>query len=362
MRRFRQALWAARLRPALAVATGVAIVFMRAAFTHRIGGDAPFFFTWVAIFCASWIGGAWPAAVVATVGLIYGRHLVHAFGGDTPTGPIATAIYVVFAGAFVLPGAIYHSFVRQRREDAQRYAELQLRMSQVARLNAMGELVGTLAHELNQPLTAILSYADAAQLGLDESDERFASQRELVGKITRQGQRARDIVARVRDQVRGGGLRLEPQSLSRLVDEAVELSLASAVRDGVVVRVELTHSADCVLADRIEIEQVMINLIRNAAEAMAGAPRREVRIGSRADDGVVTCHVADTGPGISPQILPNLFQPFATGKENGMGIGLAVCRSIVEAHGGRLWADSQPGKGATFFFTLNRAEPAAVAA
>ncbi len=349
------------LRRGFALLLGLAIVFARAPFSARLGAEAPFLFTWVAIFCTAWLGGVWTAVAVAAVGLTFGQYLLVTHGVP-PIRPGAMVVLAIFAGAFILPGAIYRWSVRKREQDAERYAELQLRMSQVARLNAMGELVGTLAHELNQPLTAILSYADAALYPLQPEDERHQPLRELIGKIVKQGQRARDIIARVRGQVSGAGLELQPQSLARLVEEAVELSLASAVRDSVVVKVELAHGADCVLADRIEIEQVMVNLIRNAAEAMAGEPRREVRIGSRvSEDGMVTCHVADSGPGISPDVLPNLFQPFATGKENGMGIGLAVSRSIVEAHGGRIWADSQPGRGATFFFTLSRAQVGAAA-
>lgn len=349
-------LWNSRWRTVLALAVGLAIVFVREPFRDRLGAEIPFFFTWIAIFCTAWIGGMGSAMVVAAVGLAYGQFLLGEYH-QRLLGPGAMVISALFAVAFALPAEIFHRAMKRRRADAQRYAELQLRMSKLARLNDMGELVGTLAHELNQPLTAILAYADAAQYQLAQENERFEPLRELLHKIVKQGGRARDIVARVRSNLGGTEVRLERQSLTRMFEEAVELSLANAVRDGVVVKYELEPAADQVLADRIEIQQVMVNLIRNAAEAMTGARRREVHIRSRTvEGGMLECEVADCGPGISPDILPNLFQPFATGKANGMGIGLAVSRTIVEAHGGRIWADSAPRQGASFRFTLNRAE------
>jgi two-component system sensor kinase FixL len=344
------------LRAVLALAVGLAIVFVRELLRARLGAEVPFFFTWIAIFCTAWIGGIASAMVVAAVGLAYGQHVL-SIHHERLLGPGAMVISALFAIAFALPAEIYHRATRRRKADAERYAELQLRMSKLARLNAMGELVGTLAHELNQPLTAILAYADVVQLQLAQEDVPAETLRELVQKVTKQGNRARDIVARVRASLSGTEVSLERQSLAQMLEEAVELSLASAVRDGVVVKYDLEPHADQVLADRIEIQQVMVNLLRNAAEAMAGARRREVHIKSRVVEGnMLECEVADCGPGIAPEILPNLFQPFATGKAHGMGIGLAVSRTIVEAHGGRIWADSTPGKGASFRFTLNRAE------
>lgn len=339
-----------------AVAIGVPIVLLRLSLGKVLGAEAPFILTWVGILAATWVGGLWPALIVAAMGLGIGEYVLLS-GGKAGLRAVGVLIYILFALALAVPGEMYRHMVRRRETDAKLLAEMRIRLDRVARLNAMGELAGTLAHELNQPLTAISSYADAARWMLKSTPPQTEEAGDILQKIVRQTGRTREIMARVRGYVTGSELELTPQSLSGMFQEAVEVGLVGAVGDGLSMRFEFDDSADQVLSDRIQLQQVMVNLIRNAAEAMANAPRRELRIGSRAiEDSRVECHVADRGTGISAEVAASLFQPFATDKSNGMGIGLAVSRTIVEGHGGKIWAENNADGGAVFRFTLMRAE------
>jgi two-component system sensor kinase FixL len=143
------------------------------------------------------------------------------------------------------------------------------------------------------------------------------------------------------------------ENLPKLIEEASALSLVGAKEQGVRVTFQFDPDAPYVLADRIQVQQVLLNLIRNAIEAMQESPLRELKIGtSLVDDGHVELTVEDTGPGLAPEVAAQLFQPFVTTKKHGMGVGLSICRTIVESHGGKIWADSKQGEGTTFHFTL----------
>ncbi|MBI1198293.1 MAG: hypothetical protein GC203_10560 [Phenylobacterium sp.] len=314
-------------------------------------GALPFALTWIGVLVAAWLGGLWPAIVVSLVGLAVGNHVLTS-GGKPPLGAGGVAFYVAFTLVLAVPADLYHRIASRRRADQRLLADMSQRMHRMARLNAMGELAGTLAHELNQPLTAIAGYADTARVLLRRDPPGVEQATQMLEKVLRQVERSRGIISRVRGQVAGGDLDLRPQSLRAMFDEAAEIGLARD-RQHLDLQVELDRGADQVLADRIQIEQVMVNLLRNAAEAMAETRARELRIGSTpAGDGFVECFVADRGPGVSPEISARLFEPFATDKAEGMGVGLAVSRTIVEGHGGRIWAEPNPGGGAVFRFTL----------
>jgi C4-dicarboxylate-specific signal transduction histidine kinase len=341
-------------RQLMAVGLGLPFALLRPALYGIEHGALPFAFTWIGVLVAAWVGGLWPTLVVSLAGLAVGNHIL-VEAGKAPLGPGGVLFYTLFMLVLAVPAELYHRISRRRRADQQLLADMGQRLQRAARLNAMGELAGTLAHELNQPLTAIASYAEAARLVLARQpgdSERAAG---LLVKILGQTERARGIITRIRGQVSGEALDLKPQSLREMAEEATEVALARA-RDALDLRLNLDRSADRVLADRIQVEQVMINLVRNAAEAMAGSPTRELRIGSApAGDGFVECYVADRGPGIAPEVQERLFQPFASDKAEGMGVGLAVSRTIVEGHGGRIWAEPNPGGGAIFRFTLRSA-------
>jgi signal transduction histidine kinase len=246
--------------------------------------------------------------------------------------------------------------------DAQRRAEarlqgLQADLIHVSRLSAMGEMASALAHELNQPLAAISNYATVCDHFLAmPGDLQVPAARAALAAAAAQAQRAGAIIRRLREFVTRGDLDRRPEAVAALIGDACDLALPGARDQGVEVRIEPGPPGIRVFADRVQIQQVLVNLIRNACEAMRASPRRDLAITATAQpNGLIRISVADTGPGIPPTVAETLFQPFVTTKAAGMGVGLSVSRSIVDAHGGAFWADSS-ADGATFHFTLPTAE------
>ncbi len=255
----------------------------------------------------------------------------------------------------------FTGFVRDLTEHQQtqaRLQELQSELVHVSRLSAMGEMASALAHELNQPLAAISNYMKGSRRLLAGSADPNTSKIEsAMDRAAEQALRAGQIIRRLRDFVSRGESEKRVESLSKLIEEAGALGLTGAREQNVKLRFNLDPGFDLVLADRVQIQQVLVNLFRNSLEAMAQSQRREliVRNTGVADD-MVEIEVSDTGSGFHEDVKPNLFQTFFTTKETGMGVGLSISRSIIEAHGGRMWAESNAAGGATFRFTL----PAAV--
>jgi two-component system sensor kinase FixL len=238
--------------------------------------------------------------------------------------------------------------------------ELQLRthseLAHISRLTAMGGMAAALAHELNQPLAAISNYLKGGQRFLEVENPHSRALHSMV-KAAEQSLRAGDIIRRLRDFIgRGDGDRAV-ESLRTLVEEASSLGLVGARERGIISRARWTAAADAVLVDKVQVQQVLFNLVRNAIQAMEGCEVRELSlVTSIGANGMAMVSVADTGPGISPQVASRLFQPFVTTKGiDGMGVGLSICRSIVEAHGGRIWAEANVPTGTIFHFTLPRA-------
>ena len=251
----------------------------------------------------------------------------------------------------------FTGFIRdltERQETETRLQELQSELVHISRLTAMGEMASTLAHELNQPLSAIANYMKGSRRLLESSsDERSVMIRDAVDKAAEQAMRAGQIIRRLRDFVARGESERRVESVKKLVEEASALALVGAKDQGVRVRFLLDPTVDLVLADKVQIQQVLLNLIRNAIEAMESSDNRELVIASSAaDDDLLTISVADTGQGIATEMMAQLFQPFVTTKRQGMGVGLSISRTIIESHGGRIWADSNPGGGTIFRFTL----------
>jgi two-component system sensor kinase FixL len=218
----------------------------------------------------------------------------------------------------------------------------------------MGEMASALAHELNQPLSAIANYMKGSRRMLEAgTDDRSALLRDAMDKAAEQALRAGQIIRRLRDFVARGESERRVESVKKLVEEASALALVGAKDLGVRVRFQFDPTIDLVLADKVQIQQVLLNLLRNAVEAMESSHRRELAISTAADkDGMLAISVADTGSGISPDIASHLFQPFITNKRHGMGVGLSISRTIVEAHGGHIGANPNPAGGTTFRFTL----------
>jgi two-component system sensor kinase FixL len=239
----------------------------------------------------------------------------------------------------------------ERQATQQRLQDMQAELIHMSRFTAMGEMASTLAHELNQPLTAVASYLNGCRRLLDNSDDLML--RDAIDRAADQALRAGQIIRRLRQFVARGESERRVESLPRLIEEASSLALVGAKHDGVRVRFKFSPRVQWVLADKIQIQQVILNLMRNAIEAMLGAARRELAIATvEAPDDMVEISVADTGPGIAPEIAAQLFHPFVTTKPQGMGVGLSISRTIVESHGGKLWAEPNPGGGTVFRFTL----------
>lgn len=257
---------------------------------------------------------------------------------------------------------IFTGFIRdlsQRRLAERQVNELRSELIHMARLSAMGTMASTLAHELNQPLTAIANYVETTRDMLAAADTpELRIIHEALGLAAAQSLRAGDIVRRLRAFVAHGEVGRAPEALDALVDEAAGLALIGSREAGVSVTMILDPEPHRVLVDRVQIEQVLVNLIRNALQAMQGRPTRHLTISTtRESAACVQVSVADTGAGIAPAMADRLFQAFATTKEEGMGLGLSICRTIVEAHGGRIWATPAPGGGTAFHFTLVLADP-----
>ncbi len=228
----------------------------------------------------------------------------------------------------------------------------------MSRLTAMGEMASALAHELNQPLAAISNYMKGSRRLLAGSNgpniEKIES---AMDRAAEQALRAGQIIRRLRDFVSRGESERRVESIAKLIEEAGALGLAGAREQSVQLRFNVDPLADQVQVDRVQIQQVLVNLFRNALEAMAQSPRRELVVANRkvADD-MIEVEVSDTGTGFQDDVMPNLFQTFFTTKETGMGVGLSISRSIIEAHGGRMWAENNAAGGATFRFTLPAAQ------
>ncbi len=231
----------------------------------------------------------------------------------------------------------------------------QMSLAQMTRLSLAGEMASGLAHELNQPLTAIVNYIKAAQGLLQGPSSRLADAQDALGKASSQAMRASQIIGRLREFLQKGEMALSPVSLSDLVAEALALIASTAKRSQVRIAVQLAPPLPKVMVDRIHIEQVLLNLLLNAIEATSDRKpdEREIAIEARLrSDGMAEISVRDNGPGIDPEIEGRLFEPFASSKSEGMGLGLMICRTIVEAHGGSLWHDDKIGGATIFRFTL----------
>ncbi|OAN64924.1 PAS domain-containing sensor histidine kinase [Sphingomonas sp. TDK1] len=255
---------------------------------------------------------------------------------------------------------LFTGFIRdltEREATQSRLNALQAELIHVSRVSAMGAMASTLAHELNQPIGAVVNYAEGARdlLG-NPTEANVAEVREVLAEAASEAVRAGQIVRRLRAFVARGEVEKRIEDLPALVEEACALGLVGTRTEGVEVVVALDPAATPVLVDRVQIQQVIINLLRNAVEAMAESAVRRVTVATaQGAGGWVEVSVADTGPGLAPEVLAELFRAFLSTKQEGMGLGLSICRTIIEAHGGRIWTETPPGGGTCFRFTLMQA-------
>ncbi len=276
---------------------------------------------------------------------------------DGNTFPIELSV----GEAWIGDRRIFTGFIRdltERQQTLLRLQDLQSELAHVGRVSEMGTLASSLAHELNQPLTAVASYCEAARdlLVDDPAADSLAMVREALDEAATQAIRAGQIVRRLRDFMSHGETDRRVESLQRLVNEASALALVGSREHGIEVQLSLDPASDLVFVDRIQVQQVLVNLIRNAIDAMIQSPVRRLSVRTVAQDGFTRVTVEDTGGGISETIREQLFQPFVTSKQSGMGIGLSICRTIIEAHGGRIWFEPGTEGGTAFHFTLPTGE------
>jgi len=270
---------------------------------------------------------------------------------DGSTFPIHLTVSEFFIGERRLfTGMIQNISARIAAEN--QVGQLQNELIHVARLSAMGELASALAHELNQPLTAITAYASAAKRMLTTDQVDGAA--ELVLKAGEQAQRAGEIIRHLRHFVERGDTERGWHDLKATVVDAAQLGMVGSRRDGIEFHIDAPDGLPPVMMDKVQIQQVVQNFVRNSADALktVAPPRRIVVRVSDPADGAIEVSVEDTGPGIDETVLRRLFQPFITTKPSGMGIGLSVCRNIIEAHDGRIRGENMDGGGARFAFSI----------
>jgi C4-dicarboxylate-specific signal transduction histidine kinase len=235
-------------------------------------------------------------------------------------------------------------------------------MAHLERVAAVGELASSLAHELNQPLTAILANAQAARQWLESPSPDLAEVRETMDDIVAEDVRAGEVIRRMRALLKKGELRSDAVDLNEIIREATRLIANDALLRGASIELDLAPALPTVRGDTVQLQQVLLNLLLNGLHAVAEEPphRRRVSVRTAGVDGGVEVAVQDAGKGIAESDLRQVFAPFFTTKGDGLGVGLSISRSIVEAHGGRIWAESEAGRGATFRFTLPAAPAAQV--
>jgi two-component system sensor kinase FixL len=257
---------------------------------------------------------------------------------------------------------VFTGFIRdlsEQRATQDRLEELQSDLIHVARVSAMGTMASTLAHELNQPITAVANYVEAVRDLLAEGNpDDMPMITEALNDAAGEAIRAGQIVRRLRDFVSRGEVEKTVENLPELITEAAALGLIGARERGVQSHFQFDPGASQVLVDKVQIQQVLINLIRNAVEAMASEVERRVWVSTRRDGkGMIRVTVADTGPGVPAHVAGQLFTAFVTTKSEGMGLGLSICRTIVEANGGRIYLEPREGGGSQFHFTLVATDP-----
>jgi signal transduction histidine kinase len=295
---------------------------------------------------------AWLCEQILNVVLNLGRFTLAFYLGRVYSAVAASIVLILLLfDTTALYAQLARAIAAERIERERRLAEMEAMLSHLSRVSDLGRVVTTLIHEVNQPLAAIGNYLSALQRLVGMGDAEKVST--TIEKTLGQSERAREIIRRLRDFVAKREIERRPESLATTVEDAVAVAQAASGRTGVTIEIALEPRGVAVVIDRLQIEQVLVNLIRNASEAMSMSPRRHLVIASRRiEHDKIELSIADTGPGLSTELRERLFQPFTTTKASGMGVGLSICRFIVEAHGERLQVGDNPGGGTVFRFTL----------
>ncbi len=306
----------------------------------------------IAVLCA-WLCDIALSAVLNTGRFDLGFYAGRIFG----LAAASFVLVVLLLETVALYARLARSLEVEGRERERRLDELRSELIHVSRVSELGQMVSALAHEVNQPLTAIGNYLRAGQRLARAGDA--ANVQAALDKAADEATRANAIIKRLRDFIKKSDSVRRAEDLGPVLQETVALALAGAGSRDVGVEIRVDPRAYVALIDRIQIQQVLLNLIRNAVEAMPDSTRPTLVIATApAGDDMIEVSVADSGPGLRAQVRERLFQPFVTTKSDGMGVGLSICYSIVEVHGGRIWAEDNPGGGTVFRFTLPVAQAA----
>ncbi len=249
----------------------------------------------------------------------------------------------------------------EARESEQRYRQAQLELAHANRVATMGQLTASITHEVNQPITAAVTYASAARRLLSAEPPNFREVDDVLSLIVKEGSRAGEVVGRIRALIKKAPARKDAVEINDAILEIIAITRVEAANNSVSVRTQLAEGLPRIQGDRIQLQQVLLNLIINAIEAMrdVGEEERELLISSRNEPDGVSVEVRDSGPGFVPADIDRVFEAFYSTKPRGLGLGLSICRSIIEAHNGRLWASPNVPRGAIFGF-ITPAHPAAV--
>jgi C4-dicarboxylate-specific signal transduction histidine kinase len=342
------------------------------------------------VMLSSWYGGLWPGVLAALLSVLmldyYFIPPLYALGLTVEEGPdmivfVATALLISWLSGEQKQAK---ESLRQARDELEtkvqeRTAELkranqrlqaeiadresaeegliraQAENARIARITTMGELVASIAHELNQPLGSIVTSGDACLRWLTADPPNLDEVRQVVQAIIRDGTRASDVLVRIRGLLRRGERRREPSDINHIIREVIALSDGELRRNGASVRTEMSANLPPVVVDRVLLQQVILNLMMNAVEAMRAGGDRMQTLGIRTEEqpsGNIVVLVKDSGVGLDPKHSSRIFEAFYTTKVEGIGMGLTISRSIIEAHGGRLWAVANDGPGSTFCFRI----------
>jgi signal transduction histidine kinase len=289
-----------------------------------------------------------------------------AYAESAVFGPRLTALIdpqdVIALAAVLISSLIVAGLVRKVRAEhgmqmlaSERLRDARAQLAHLDRLASLDQLTASIVHEVTQPIAATLTNAQAALRWLDRREPDLVEVRQSLDSIIKEGHHVREVIDRIRAFIKKAPPRKDRLEINGAIREVIEFTRGEAAKNGVLMKTNLADALPLIEGDRVQLQQVILNLIINAAEAMSciGEGPRELLISSgKADSNSVRVAVQDSGPGLAPAALERVFEAFYTTKPSGLGVGLSICRSIIEAHGGRLWASANVPRGATFQFTV----------